>query len=352
MPISPSLAERMLFLLNQGPGPMLDFLGAQAFRAVSVAVKLGVFEALSGGALAAGQVARRIEGSESGTALLIDALVALGYLKRKGGRYANTRMTAKWLLRGSRTSLAAGIPFFESMVFERWSRLDESIRLGQPAMPGSAWLEQWLEQGPDRWRIYQDGMIAIARMAAGEIVAKVPLPRGARRLLDIGGGHGLYSIAFCRRHPELSCTVFDLPQALEVARETIAFEHMGARVGVQAGDFCVNELGGGYDVALLFNIVHAFLPEQNAGLLQKAARALNPGGLIVINDQIAQGVRGATAKAVVSLQALNYLNDLGGRTYGADEIHGWLAKAGFGRPRRIRLRRTPGFALILSRRNG
>ena len=348
MPLLPSLAERMLFLLNQGPGPMLDFLGAQAFRAVSVAVRLGVFEALSGGPLAAGQVARRIEGSESGTALLIDALVALGYLKRKGGRYANTRMTAKWLLRGSKTSLVGGLPFFESMVFERWSRLCESIRLGRPAMPGFA----WLEQGADRWRIYQDGMIAVARMAAGEIVAKVPLPRGARRLLDIGGGHGLYSIAFCRRHPELSSTVFDLPQALEVARETIASEHMGGRVGVQAGDFCVNELGGGYDAALLFNVLHAFSPEQNTRLLQKAARALNPGGLIVINDQIAQRVRGATARAVVSLQALNYLNDLGGRTYGADEIRGWLAEAGFGRPRRSRLRRTPGFALILSRRDG
>lgn len=184
-------------------------------------------------------MARRVEASETGTALLLEALVALGYVNQKDGRYGNTRMTEKWLLRGSKTSFARGIPFFESMLHDRWSRLDESIRRGQPAMSGSA----WLEQRADGWRIYQEGMIVIARMAASEIVAKVPIPGGARRLLDVGGGHGLYGIEFCRRHAELSCTVFDLPQALEVAHETIASERMGDRVVTQPGDFSVNELG-------------------------------------------------------------------------------------------------------------
>ena len=348
MPILPTLTERvLLFRFNQAPGLMLDFLGAEAFRALSVAVKLGVFEALSGSSLAADQTARRIKASETGTVLLLEALTALGYVKEKDGRYSNTRMTAKWLLRGSKTSLACGIPFFESMVFDRWSRLEESIRRGQPAMSGSA----WLEQRPDGWRIYQEGMIAIARMTAKEIVAKVPLPRGARRLLDVGGGHSLYSIEF-RRHSELSCTVFDLPQALEVAKETIASEGIGDRVVAQPGDFWVNEFGTGHDVALLFNIIHAFSPARNIELLQKVARALTPGGLVVINDQLARRTHGAMAKALVRLQALNYFNDLGARAYGVDEVRGWLIKAGFGEPRQIRLRRTPGFVLMLSRRAG
>ena len=72
----------------------------------------------------------------------------------------------------------------------------------------------------------------------------------------------------------------------------------------------------------------------------------------MINDQLGRRLHGATAKALVRLQALNYFNDLGARTYGVDEIRGWLVKAGLSEPRQIRLRRTPGFALMLSRRGG
>jgi len=349
MPILPNFIERLILLkLNQGPGLMLDFLGAQAFRTVCVAVKLGVFEALSGGALTAAETAHRVEASERGTTLLLDALEALGYVEKKGGRYVNTPMTVKWLLRSSPTSLAGGIPFFESMVFDRWEHLDESIRRGRPAVYGS----DWLDQHPGSYRVYEEGMIAIARMAADEVVARVKLPATARRLLDVGGGHGLYSIKFCRRYPDLSATVFDLPQALEVARETIVAEGMAGRVTAQEGDIWPDDLGTGYDVTLLFNLIHAYSPDKNTALLHKISGALNHGGLIVILEQITGKVLGSIANALARLQALNYFNDLDARTYAFDEIASWLTQAGFSNPRRINLLKTPGFSLVLGAKSG
>lgn len=349
MPLRPNFIERLVLLnLNQGPGLMLDFLGAQAFRAVCVAVKLGVFEALSSGPLTAAETARRIEADERGTTLLLEALQALDYVKKKHGRYVNAPMTTKWLLRDSPTSLAGGIPFFESMVFDRWGHLDESIRRGKPAIYGS----EWLDQQPDGWRVYQEGMIAVARMAADEVVVKAKLPSTARRLLDVGGGHGLYSIKFCRRYPDLSATVFDLPQALEVARETIAAEGMGDRVTAQAGDFWINDFGAGYDVVLLFNVIHAYSPDKNTKLLRKIFGALSRGGLIIIMEQIAGKIFGSTAKALARLQALNYFNDLEAQTYEFNEIAGWLTEVGFADIGRISLRKTPGFSLVLGTKTG
>ncbi len=349
MPLIPGFIERLVLLkLNQGPGLMLDFLGAEAFRAVCVGVKLGVFEALSGGPLTAVETARQIEASEQGTTLLLDALEALGYVKEQAGRYANTPMTVKWLLRQSPTSLADGVPFFESMVFDRWGHLDESIRRGKPAVYGS----EWLDQHPDGYRIYEEGMIAVARMAADEVVARVKLPPMACRLLDVGGGHGLYSVKFCRRYPNLSATVFDLPPAVEVARETIAAEGMGGRVTAQAGDVWLDDLGTGYDVVLLFNLVHAYLPDKNTELLRKISGALNQGGLIVIMEQIAGKVFGATATALARLQALNYFNDLEAQTYTFDDITRWLTQASFANPRQINLLKTPGFGLVLGAKSG
>lgn len=347
MPVIPNLLEHLILLdLNQGPGVMLDFLGAQAFRAVGVAVRLGVFETLAGEPLTAPQVADRIDASDRGTTLLLDALDALGYVRQRDGRYFNTPMAAKWLLRDSPHSFAGGVPFFESMVFERWDYLDESIRRGEPAHTPA----EWLAQHPDGYRIYEQGMIAVARMAAGEVVARVRLPSGARRLLDVGGGHGLYSVAFCRKHPGLTATVFDLPEAIVVARETIAAEGMGERVGVIEGDYWLDDPGAGYDVLLLFNVIHAHPPDRNVELLGRLAGMLNRGGLLVIMEQMVGPLPTSTAKALARLQALNYFNDLNAQTYTFDQIAGWLAQTGFVHPRRINLLKTPGFSLALATR--
>jgi SAM-dependent methyltransferase len=347
LPIVPSIAERLrMLILHRGPGPtpMLDFIGAQAFRVVCVAVRLGVFEALATGALSAADVARRVGADERGTALLLEALEALGYLRRRQARYANTVTTARWLLQASPTALESGIPFFESMVFDRWGHLEDSIRRGQPALPGA----DWLAQRPDGWRIYQRGMLATARMVAGEVVSRVRLPPGARRLLDVGGGHGLYSVRFCRRQPGLSATVFDVPPALDVARDVVAAEGMQDRVALQAGDFWVDALGAGYDAALVFNVLHAFPAEKNVQLLRKVGGAVRAGGHIVIMEQLGGDGSTGLARVVARLQALNYFNDLGAQTYAFEDVAGWLTTGGFHATRRIALRKTPGFSLLLA----
>src|SRR5262249_34102775 len=138
----------------------------------------------------------------------------------------------------------------------------------------------------------------------------------------------------------------------DVARETISQEGMSDRVTVREGDFWINDFGTGYDVALLFNVIHTYLPDKNTELLRKIFDALNLGGLIVIMEQIAGKAFGSTAKALARLQALNFFNDLEAQTYEFDEIAGWLTKIGFIKIGRISLRKTPGFSLVLGTKTG
>jgi SAM-dependent methyltransferase len=340
MPIVPNLMERMTLLrLNLGPGPLLDFLGAQAFRAACAGQNLGIFAALEGPPLTAAEVATRVDADPRGTTILLEALVAVGYVHRQGERFTNSAMTTKWM-----PVLGEGMPFFQGLLQEEWSHLEESIRTGRPAVPG---YEAWLGNDAQRWAVFQGGMLAVARMGADDIVAKVKLPRHARRLLDVGGGHGLYSVRFCRRHPGLTATVFDLPQGLESARRTIAAEQMGDRVGVQEGDFTRDELGGGYDVVLLFNILHSRQPSENVDLLRKVTRALVPGGIVVILGQLPDAASSAVSEAVSRLQALNMFNAEAAEAYPYEDIASWLATAGFAGVRRMRLLKSPGFALVL-----
>jgi predicted O-methyltransferase YrrM len=190
-------------------------------------------------------------------------------------------------------------------------------------------------------------MMATARMADPEVIAKVKLPVTARRLLDVGGGHGLHAINFCSRYPDLSATILDWPQTRKVAEANIAAAGMDKRVSFREGDFWTDDLGSGYDVALLFNIIHMYLPDKNIELLRKVGGALNPGGVIVIMDQMATPASAPTAKAMAGLQGLNLFVNVNGQTYPPQDVAGWLRQAGLNHPREIFLRKSPGIALVV-----
>jgi len=340
MPIVPNLVERLTMLrMNLAPGMLLDFLGAQAFRAACAAHRLGVFDVLRDGPCTAADMAARLKVDPRGITLLLDALVPLGYLSERAGIYANSPMMARWL-----PVLGDGIRYFEAIVHEEWAQLEVSIRRGRPPVTGY----ERLDRDPERWADFEAGMLAIARMSAVEVVKRTKLPRAARRLLDVGGGHGYYSVAFCRWHPGLSATVFDQAPAAAAAKTTIDAEGMSGRVGIRIGDFWRDELGTGYDVALLFNIVHANVPERNIALLQRIGAALNGGGHVVILDQLPTRGASRVAEAVARLQGLNMFNAEEGRAYAFEEIARWLAASGFSQVRRVALPRSPGFGLVVA----
>jgi cyclopropane fatty-acyl-phospholipid synthase-like methyltransferase len=239
-------------------------------------------------------------------------------------------------------SIAHLFGFFDSVI-ERCGYLEETIRTGKPPILG--W--EWFNQHPGVWEQYYAGMLDGARLASDEVVSKVKLPPTASRLIDVGGGHGLYSVKFCQKHPQLSATVFDWPRALEAAKATVAAENMQSRVSLQEGDLWNDDLGSGYDVALVFNMVHMYAQEKNAELIRRVAAALEPGGLLVIMDQIAVKGRGSAAKAIARLQGLQLFNSVMGQTYPAKEIGGWLAKAGFINIRTSLLRGAPSSGLVV-----
>ncbi|MGD8751088.1 MAG: methyltransferase [Anaerolineales bacterium] len=343
MPIALNFIERTLMLrLNQAPAPTLDMYGAVANRAVSTALKFGIFEVLRDGGLTRAQVADKLDANERGIGLLLDALEALGYLEMQDGRYANSVMTKKWMLADAPQSIAHLFSFFDTVI-ERCGHLEETIRTGKPPIFG--W--EWFNQHPGTWERYYAGMLDGARLACDEVVSKVELPPTARRLIDVGGGHGLYSIKFCQKHPQLSATVFDWPQALETAKATIAAENMGTRVSLQEGDLWSDDLGSGYDLALVFNMVHMYTREKNAELIQRVAETLEPGGLLVIMDQIAIKGRGSAAKAIARLQGLQLFNSVMGQTYSFEEIGDWLTNARFHHVQTSLLRRAPSSGLVV-----
>jgi len=328
--------HRALHETLEAPAPMLDLLGGAALRVAGAASKLGVFEALAGGPRAADELAGAVGTDPRGTALLLQALRAYGYVAAcdgggdGGGRWALTPLAEKWMLRGRPGSFADTLEFWDSLLFGLWGELEASLATGAPPVD---WY-RWLEAHPRALRTFQGMLAGIARRSAPEVVAAVALPAGAGRLLDVGGSHAVFSLAFLRAHPGLAATVLDFPGALEVGRESVRAEGVEDRVELVPGDFLSAPLGGGYDVALLCSIVHGLSPEANTDLLRRVHDALKPGGRVVIVEQTEGGgePRGPVDDAFMRTFSLNLFHLLGAQTWSFAEIAGWLEAAGFRDP--------------------
>ena len=228
-------------------------------------------------------------------------------------------------------------------VLDLWKNLGESIRKGEPAIN----LYQWLSDDVRIANNFHQGMLAAARICADEIINRVKLPPTVRKLIDLGGSHGLYAIRFCQHYLELSATVLDWPHAQELAEQTIAAESMTDRVKFREGDFFKDDLDNGYDAALLFNIVHMHKPDRNKDLFREIAAVMNPGGTLVIMDQTGVEESGPVGRAFARLEGLNLYNAMNAQTYPPREIEGWLKETGFPETRAMPLKTAPGFGLVI-----
>jgi predicted O-methyltransferase YrrM len=294
-------------------------------RVVLTAVELGVADALDGKALTAAEAAATLKADPRATGLLLDALVALGLATKTGDRYANSPAAQAGLAASSPSCGAAGLRH-HAHLWRSWSALTDVVRTGRP--PGRE-----AERPVGEYHDFVRAMYDFAWDRA-QLLAKALDLAGAKRMLDLGGGPGSYAIACCQRNPGLRAVVFDRPPALDVAREIVARHGAGGQVTLQAGDFLTDEIGTGYDLVLVSQILHSFDDAQCRAILKKVARALALGGRVVVQEFLLD--EGRTTPPDAALFAINMLvNTERGRTYTWGEVEGWLAGAGLPRVERL-----------------
>jgi (2Fe-2S) ferredoxin len=199
-------------------------------RAILTALELDVFTALGDGC-EAGELAKRIASDPRATGLLLNALVSLGLLQKESGVFRNTAQAERFLAEGSPDS-ARQAQLHTANMWKRWSRLTDCVRTGMPAS------------------LVRDGagvgsfIAAMDHCARGRIraITQALQLNGTRRMLDLGGGSGVYSIAFAKAAPELESVVVDLPEVTAIAQEHIAKAGLCDRIKTQPGDMLTVEL--------------------------------------------------------------------------------------------------------------
>jgi SAM-dependent methyltransferase len=276
-------------------------------------------------------------GTETGaTRRLLDALVSLGFLEKSGDVFANAPLAARFLAKGSPDDARDALKHNLSL-WRRWSTLTDAVRTGHAVGV------QEMGERDGEWTV--PFIAAMHRGAAqrAPLVVQAVGTEGVRRMLDVGGGSGAYSIAFARASTTLRADILDLPTVLPIAAGHVAEAGLADRVSTRAGDLRTDALGSDYDLVLLSSICHMLGPEENRDLLSRAARALAPRGRVVVSDFVLdEDGKGPRQAVLFSLNML--VGTPSGRAYRASEYTAWLGAAGLVDVARVRL---PGPAHLL-----
>ena len=294
-------------------------------RAVLTALELDIFTAVGSGA-SAKEIAHTIEANPRATEMLLNALVSLKLLEKHDGTFTNTAISARFLREGSRDNARPGL-MHTAHLWHGWSTLTSCVRTGSRVNGGTrdhTWVTSFIA-----------AMDRNARERAGAVVKAVGAD-GVKRMLDLGGGSGAYSIAFARAVPALKADILDLGDVVPLAEEHIRQAGLTERIVVREGDMLRDPLGENYDLVLVSAICHMFSPEENVMLFERAYRALAPRGRFVVQDFILDASK--TAPRAAALFSLNMLvGTRAGSSYSEPEYAGWLRNAGFSDVKRIPL---------------
>ena len=322
-------------------------LSVSAWRAqvLYTAVKVGLFECLAGGSKTIEQLSRELGCPVRSLERLVIAAHAMRLLEREGSQYRNGKPAARTLVTGQPGYVGNWIRL-TSQWFKPWSHLEQAVRSGENVEDPSLHLGATPEYNRDFIR----GMHDYANSRGRDLLRYLDLS-GVRRLIDVGGGPGTYSIIFARKHPELTCTVFDLPEVVKIAGEYVAEAGLQDRVKLQPGDYTKNEFGADFDLAFLSDMLQQEDPDTALTVLEKAFRALKPGGRIVIQAMFLKDDNsGPEWPALHNLMLL--LISRHGKALTMAETIQWLERAGFVGVERVPMSFYNANSLIVARKPG
>ena len=300
--------------------------GFMPSRCVLTALELDIFTAVGDGANAE-QVGTRIHANARAAGILLGALVSLGLLAKTGDEYKNTPETARFFVQGSKDNQRNGL-LHSANIWHRWSTLTEVVRRGTHIPIDAASTPEWTTN-------FIAGMQRNSKDRA-PLVVKALGKTGVRRILDLGGGSGAYSIAFAKASPEAQCEILDLPEVVPLTTEYVSKASVAEQVRIRAGDMLHDDFGSGYDIVMLNAICHMFSEEQNLDIFRRARKALAQNGRLVVQDFILNPDK--TGPQHAALFSVNMLVGTdAGASYSEVEYASWMKAAGFTEVNRIKL---------------
>ena len=292
---------------------------------LAAAVHLDLFSRLENQAMDRQQICSTLEIQDRPADVMMTLFTAMGLVDRRDEGFGLTPLSRSYLTRGSHYSL---LPYFASLGTRSVCRtMLNVLRTGEPA--------SWADSDRQEWvSAMQDAAFAESFTAAMDsrgacfapLLAKSLNCANRTRLLDIGGGSGIYACHLVREYPHLQASILEKPPADAVAGGFVGKMGLSDRVGIVAGDM-FEKIPSGYDVHLLSNVLHDWDQDDVERILARSFQALTPGGSIAIHDTHINASKTGPPEVAEYSVLLMYSTE--GKCYSISEMSDLLGAAGF-----------------------
>ncbi|THH41209.1 methyltransferase [Neolewinella litorea] len=309
--------------------------GFWASKVLLSAVEMDLFSHLADGPRPVNELREALGLHQRSLYDYLDALVALGFLRRKGlkegATYANAPDVDHYLVRGKPGYIGGMLQMANHRLYPFWGNLEEALRTGEPQneiKEGEKTLFEAVYANPDTLREFA------AAMAGFQIPNFLFLAQSfdfsnLEKYCDVGGADGTCACILADRHEHLDCVTFDLPELAPIAQENIRARGMEGRVEVRSGNFFVDKLPHA-DVITMGNVLHDWSTEEKLTLISKAHDALSTGGALIVIENIIDDQRRENVFGL--LMSLNMLIETPqGFDYSYSDFRSWADQAGFRR---------------------
>jgi hypothetical protein len=258
------------------------------------------------------------------TEKFFNALAASGLLIKTDSTFQNSPLASACFIEGKPFYQGNLIGLMLKTRMERWANLGRCLKEG-PLQPQN-----------DRRQVFDTRFtkaMAEGAMRGGlhrtvSTVTALPEFQTAKKLVDIGGGHGLYAIAFAQANPALESVVFDLPQVVEATNEYIQSYAMQDRVTAVAGDYTADSWGQGVDIVFASDCLYR--PQDVIEpILIRIKDSLNPGGMFISKHWMMDDQRTSPDTTVYFDLMVSLMGNFSGHIYTNAEWRQVLDSAGF-----------------------
>lgn len=320
--------------MTEQPGPNPEHilqvgLGFWASKTLLSAVEMGVFTELAKRAEDLATLQGRLGLHPRSARDFFDTLVALGFLSRVDGKYANTSDTDLYLDKHKPSYIGGILEMANQRLYQHWSHLTEALRTGKQqneTKDGTGEPFQALYADPARLKIFLAAMTGISRGANQTIARKVPWGQYCT-FADVGTAQGDLAVQVALANPHLNGFGFDLAEVGPIFEEYVEKHGLNGRLRFHPGNFFQDALPR-VDVITMGHILHDWNLEEKKMLLGKAHAAVNSGGAVVIYDALIDDDRSQNAFGLT--MSLNMLIESpGGFDYTGADCVSWMKDVGF-----------------------
>jgi hypothetical protein len=304
-------------------------LGFWASKTLLSAIEMEVFTELARHPEGLDALRERLGLHERSARDFFDALVALGFLERRDGVYANTPATDLFLDKRKPSYLGGILEMANHRLYGFWGGLTEGLRTGRlqnEAKTGDLPFFEALYADPARLRDFLGAMTGLSHGANVAIAERFPWA-GRSTFVDVGTAQGDLAVQIAIANPHLTGQGLDLPGIAPIFEEYVGQQGLDGRLAFTPGDFFAGPLPAA-DVITMGHILHDWDLAQKRELIAKAYDALPDGGSLIVYEAIIDDGRRENAFGL--LMSLNMLIETeGGFDYTAADCRGWMAEAGF-----------------------